>query len=267
MKSKMDCALELARRGWHVFPTHSTDKNGACSCGNSDCSNGGKHPRTPSGLKDATTYEQTIRNWWTTWPHANVAARTGAVSDIFVLDVDVKKGAKGYESLAALETEHGKLPDTLRATTWSGGKHYVFRYPGDPVKNRTGFRPGLDIRGDGGYVLVAPSEIGGNAYQWDNPDTAIVDAPGWLFDTLADDRLTSTSSVSFDLRMALDGFPEGSRNDGVFRYACSLRHKDIPYEEAKVLVLGVANACNPPLPEQEAIQCLDSAYKRYKPDT
>lgn len=62
MNSKMDCAIELARGGWPVFPTHLTDKNGVCSCGSPDCNSAGKHPRTPSCLKDATTEEQTIRN-------------------------------------------------------------------------------------------------------------------------------------------------------------------------------------------------------------
>lgn len=267
MKNNTKSALELAHRGWPIFPTHSTDKAGSCSCGSPDCSSAGKHPRTASGLKEATTDEQTIRDWWATWPDANVAVRTGEVSGIFVLDVDIKKGAKGDESLSALEKEHGKLPETLSATTWSGGEHQVFNYPGHSVKNRTGFRPGLDIRGDGGYVLVAPSEIGGHAYQWDNIDSAIADAPDWLLETIANREGSSNQSLSFSSQSAQEGFSEGSRNDGLFRHACSLRNKDLPYDQAKILIMNAAAECNPPLSAKEAIQCLDSAYKRYEPGT
>jgi putative DNA primase/helicase len=265
MSNKIDGAIALAKRGWHVFPTHSTDEAGVCTCGNPECGSAGKHPRTPSGLKDATTDPDTIRSWWGRWPDANIAVRTGAESGLFVLDTDVKNGAKGYESLNQLEVEFGVLPATLTARTWSGGSHHFFRHPGDSVKNRTGFRPGLDIRGDGGYVLVAPSFIGDENYTWVDHNAPVVDAPHWLLEVIAD-KESRHKTNDFNSLVALKGFAEGKRNDGVFRYACRLRHKDYQYDDAKILVLKVASECSPPLPSDEAIRCLDSAYK-YNPGT
>ncbi|MGB7933631.1 MAG: primase C-terminal domain-containing protein, partial [Gammaproteobacteria bacterium] len=93
------------------------------------------------------------------------------------------------------------------------------------------------------------------------------DAPDWLLDIIAYHQAPSSRSVSSISRTTLDGFPEGSRNDGVFRVACRQRHRDLPYDEAKILILSAVNACTPPLPESEAIQCLDSAYTRYVPGT
>ena len=266
MKTKLESALYLSQRGWHVFPTHSSDDTGTCTCQNPTCERQGKHPRTPNGLKGATTDEQIIRGWWAQWPDANIAVRTGAVSGIFVLDVDVKNGAKGFESLAELQQENGTLPRTLCATTPTGGMHYVYKHPDVAVKNRTGFRPGLDIRGDNGYVVVSPSTIGGDQYEWENPDTPISAPPDWLIGIIQSKR-ADTSHDAFNSKTALQGWTEGQRNEGVFRTASSLRAKDVPYDQAMVVVLEAARNCVPPLGESEAIQCLDSAYGRYEPGT
>src|SRR5215510_641064 len=99
----LDTALTYAARGWHVFPCHTPTEHG-CSCRKQDCPDVGKHPRTQHGLKDATTDEATIRRWWTMWPEANIAIRTGAVSGLVVLDVDRRNG--GAESLRDLEQSY-----------------------------------------------------------------------------------------------------------------------------------------------------------------
>jgi putative DNA primase/helicase len=266
MANNKNGAIALAEAGWLVFPTHSTNESGRCSCGKPECGSAGKHPRTLAGLKDATADLSVVAQWWTQWPDANIAVRTGSDSRVIVLDVDVKNGATGDVSLAKLEKQFGALPPTRRARTWSGGWHYFFKHPGGTVKNRTGFCPGLDIRGDGGYILVAPSAIGGQKYRWEDPGTPITDAPPWLLEIITNKSSHQTAN-SFNPIAALDGFPEGTRNDGVFRYACSLRERDYRYDDAKVLVLKVASDCAPPLPDSEAIQCLDSAYQRYEPGT
>ena len=81
-------ALRYATAGWYVIPLHSPVPNAGCSCGKADCKSIGKHPRTRRGLKDATIDEQTIRQWWRTWPDANVGIVTGARSGLLVIDID-----------------------------------------------------------------------------------------------------------------------------------------------------------------------------------
>lgn len=162
-------ALALADRGIPVFPCHDAAER--CSCGVPDCSSVGKHPRTPRGLHDASADPATIEAWWRRWPLANVAIPTGQRSGLLVIDVDRKRGAPGDETLAALEGDVGALPPTLTATTPSGGGHIFFRMPAVEIRNSAGriageAAPGVDVRGEGGYVLVAPSSIRGQAYAW-----------------------------------------------------------------------------------------------------
>jgi hypothetical protein len=142
-------ALAYARRGIPVFP----------------CEPGGKAPLTYSGFWDATTDARRIRAWWSRWPYANVGVPTGERSGLLILDIDLRDG--GPESLATLERTGGPLPETAKARTGGGGMHLFFRYPaGERVGNSAGrLGPGLDVRGEGGYVIVPPSRTQ-SAYEW-----------------------------------------------------------------------------------------------------
>lgn len=152
-------------RGWAVLP---------CD---------GKVPHTRHGLKDASTDPDTIRSWWSRWPRANVAVATGP-SNLVVIDVD---GATGLESLWQLAKHGWKLAPTLSQVTGSGGAHYLYAMPAERLGNTTGRlpgvphpTPGLDLRGDGGYIVVAPSRTTGR-YEWLKHWPATVsDAPYWL---------------------------------------------------------------------------------------
>ena len=181
-------AVGLAGRGWPVIPCHHPIAGG-CSCGHDDCASPGKHPRTRHGLRQATTDTGTIRRWWRRWPDANVAVRSGARPDgagVVVIDIDPAHG--GVASLAALEAENTPLPTTLEATTGGGGRHLWFTHPGITVPNSAGrLGAGVDVRGDGGYVLVSPSRhITGGRYRWQPAPLASM--PGWLLKLCAPAR-------------------------------------------------------------------------------
>jgi hypothetical protein len=156
-------AVEYAGRGWHVLPLHSPTQGG-CSCGRADCSSVGKHPRTRSGLKEASRDLAVIRAWWKRWPDANIGVATGPESGLLVLDVD---GKAGEDSLIELERCNGALPATFSVKTGKG-QHIYFAYPdGLDIRNSAGkIAPGLDIRGAGGYVVGAGSQhISGARYE------------------------------------------------------------------------------------------------------
>lgn len=200
----MKAALLYAQRfGWRVVPLHSvrsdgactcghlTQPTGACECGAPKCSKShkagsiGKHPRLHDWAQEASADAETIAGWGRSWPDANVGIATGSASGIFVLDVDPDKG--GADSLARLVAEHGALPETAQAATGSGGSHYLFRMPGHPVTNSAGaLGKGLDIRGDGGQIVAAPSRSGRGAYRWVRApwDTPVAEAPAWLLERL-----------------------------------------------------------------------------------
>lgn len=176
----LDQALAYAARGWAVLPLHTVGTDGQCTCGKADdCPSPAKHPRTRNGLKEATTDPQTIRTWWGRWPDANVGVRTGEISSLVVLDVD--PAHDGETSLEDLEQSYHRLPAGPRALTGGDGMHYLFVHPGGEWPNRAAFRPGLDVRGDGGYIVAPPSlHVTGNRYEWIDPDLPVPDAPGWL---------------------------------------------------------------------------------------
>jgi hypothetical protein len=166
----LDAALSYAARGWRVLPVH---------CPPDDA----KKARIRDWGTAATTDADTIRGWWKQWPDANIGVLTGAVSGVFVLDVDPRSG--GNETLANLEAEHGALPDTVESQTGGGGRHIFFRVPSGMGIGTTKLGPGLDLRGDRVYVVVPPSVHGsGVVYEWESsshPDTTeIADAPKWL---------------------------------------------------------------------------------------
>lgn len=182
----LDAALVYARRGWEVFPCHSPAKGPArCTCCRPDCSSPGKHPRVKGGLHAATRDEDVIGRWWASWPNANVAVRTGASSGLVVVDVDPAHG--GDRSLDALLARHGPLPGCRTIRTGSGGCHFYFAHPGRPVANDAGSRlgAGIDVRGDGGYVIAPPSvHVSGRRYGVAVHGGEIPAMPEWLMQML-----------------------------------------------------------------------------------
>ncbi len=174
-------ALAYARMGWPVIPTHHPVflKTGVrCSCSRGDkCADLGKHPATQNGLSDATLDLSLIADIWSKRPDTSVSLRTGRVGvngevgggDWWAMDVDNKPGKSGLDQLSQLEDIFGRLPDTVVAQTPSGGKHLLFGVPADlslRIGNRRGLQlrgavnqrfPHIDVRGEGGYIVAAPS--------------------------------------------------------------------------------------------------------------
>ena len=124
---------------------------------------------------------ETIARWWQRWPSANVAVRTGGIGGIVVLDIDPDHG--GFRSLAELQRRNGTLPPSPAVRTGSGGRHYWFAHPGGNVPNSAGrLGPGIDVRGDSGYVIAPPSlHHTGRAYQWFTR-SPLAPLPDWIFE-------------------------------------------------------------------------------------
>jgi Bifunctional DNA primase/polymerase, N-terminal/AAA domain len=138
----LQTALAYADRGWHIFPCDPRDKS----------------PLTANGFEDATTDSAMITAWFTDMPYAMIGIRTGAQSGIFVVDCDVDP-EKGLDGIGALKELSIDLPETITVKTPRGGKHFYFAYPdGTEIRNSAGkIAPGIDVRGEGGYVIAAGS--------------------------------------------------------------------------------------------------------------
>lgn len=170
----LEHALAYAAWGWRVIPLEP----------------GFKHPR---GFNDwqtrATTDPERIQKGWSgkraSW---GVSIVTGVQSNLAVIDVDPRHG--GDETLADLEHEHGRLPDTVESITGGNGRHLLFKMPaGVVITNDAGKRlgPGLDVRAEGGQIVAPPSihPESGRSYEWEalsNPFDGVEPAemPPWL---------------------------------------------------------------------------------------
>ena len=257
-------ALLYAARGWPVLPVHAA-KGGLCSCRLADCGSRGKHPRTTHGLQDATTDSDRIRDWWGMWPDANLGLPTGLASSTWVLDMDPRHG--GTDSLAALEREHGPFPETVEALTGGGGRHLFFRWmPSGPRNSAGRVGAGLDVRGEGGYVVLPPSNhLSGQRYEWEassHPnDLAVARAPAWLVELA-----TAKSSAVLQQAAPLpDRIPEGQRNKVLASLAGYMRRRGMGAGAiAAALLVENADRCTPPLTEAEVTR-IATSVSRYDP--
>jgi hypothetical protein len=256
----VEVALSYAQIGWPVFPLT------------------GKVPfKDSNGYKDATTYPEQIQTLWAHHPTANIGLATGELSGVIVLDIDPPEG---HFSLKELQSRYTPLPDTRRSRTANKGLHHFFQYPidGNTYRNAVGLAgmEGVDIRADGGYVVLPPSKLFGRlSYKWGNPETPIATLPMWLRDMMIAERQQRESipqGLSFArtpgekwLAQAVVKAKEGNRNAVGFWLACQLRDDHLPEAEARSIILTYANLA-PPGREQytskEAIASVRSAYKR-----
>jgi hypothetical protein len=245
-KTNLELALTYARKGWYVFPVYSI-KDGACSCGNADCKSPGKHPRTQHGVNDATNDEQQVNLWWQENPDANIGVRTGKISGISVLDIDQKSG--GFESIKAFD-----LPSTLVSNTGGNGQHHIYKYD-EKIPTLVGFRPGIDFRSNGGYIVVPLSNHkSGKEYVWVDLTVEPALAPDWM----------KTKGLTKTVQPLPGTIREGSRNANLTSLAGSMRRRGASEEAIAVALIEENKKCNPPLDESEVLNIAKSVG-RYEP--
>jgi Bifunctional DNA primase/polymerase, N-terminal len=171
-QARLDAALATVEGGIPVFPCRPD-----------------KTPFTAHGFHDASLDPDQVRYWWARWvPGANIGVPTGQVSGLVAVDIDCKHEVDGFASWTALMTELGvDYHPTFSHVTPTGGFHWFYEHPGVPVTNTVGLVPGVDIRGDGGYVLIPPSTgIDGGAYEVEHDDVDwFAPLPGPLLELLA----------------------------------------------------------------------------------
>jgi hypothetical protein len=253
MSALRDSALAYARRGFHVFP----------------CWPRGKDPACAHGCRDATIDSNLIIGWWRGNPECNIGIATGKQSGIFVVDLD---DADAESELRKIEQQNSALPPTVESITGKG-RHLFFAWPNRPIRNSVGAKggiaPGIDIRGQGGYVIAPPSiHPSGRAYAWSiDSASAFAAAPQWLLDLI-----TRTGRSSHSKSRALPAsewsallestVTEGARNSTltsiVGHLVCRLDCREV------LTLMQAWNAihCIPPLPERDVMRIVNSIASR-----
>jgi len=238
-------ALKYAALGFAVFPLKPHTKV----------------PATPDGFKSATTDVEQIKSWWTAAPY-NIGIATGAASGnllVIDLDVDRDKGKDGKRAATQWLKEYGKdFPKTAIARTGRGGLHMIFYGNG---RNKTNLLPGVDVRGEGGYIVAPPSiHPNGNIYQWLSAlKIAAADDTVYAF-------INQSESKAREAAPKGDAIPEGQRTNALIRLIGSLKAKGLSNEAIEAAVTAENNSCcNPPLTDQELIyQVFPAIYRGWE---
>jgi hypothetical protein len=252
-------ALAFAASGVPVFP----------------CTAGGKRPAVSGGFHSASSEPELVRRWWTAMPSANIGMPTGASTGLVVVDVDVHSSVNGYDALDAAQRA-GLLEGWKAAIrTPSGGLHLFF--PADRNSEQRSWqsaRTGIDFRGDGGYVIVPPSErpLAGSTRRYEILQLA--GAPGRPLDSQQlrdyldppqrDEARRNRRSVQQPVSVQrLAGWvarlQEGERNHGLFWAACRMAEQQVPTSDALDALRAAAEQAG--LSQREAATTVRSAYR------
>jgi len=225
---------------------------------------GGKEPLTPHGHLDATTDPSRITAWWNRYPGANIGIPTGDRSGILAVDHDTYKDEAA--SLEEVETVLGPVSEGVTIETGSGGRQYLFRYPeGLNIRNATGVLPGVDVRGEGGYILAPRSVTKGVYTRLD--DKPLPEPPAQLIDALTEPQREAVKvrGITTAPSVVAHGPPilEGSRDDTLARIAGRLHDgtRDLDDLTAQLLEIN-AQRCEPPLPHAQVLKIARSINGR-----
>ncbi len=204
-------ALDYARRGIPVFP----------------CNPRNKAPYLEGGFQIATTDSETIKKWWTASPRAMIGVPMGHRSGLWAIDPDPPKNdgdPDGRVIWKGLVEKNGALPATHTEVTPRGGTHILFKWDADrPVTNSPGALKGtnIDVRGEGGYVIMAPSECKGDGsrknvagkYQLGENRFQFADAPDWVFDLVLQSEPVAAQPTQAKIGNLLSAFPKPASSE------------------------------------------------------
>lgn len=266
----LDDALQYARAGIPVFPLAGKRPIEQPGQPNVD---GLVIPQGQGGFKQATTDEGKIARWWTQYPSANIGTPTGKHIDAMtglpnalrfdVLDIDTGHG--GERSLEQLIAANAALPQTVMQRTGSGGYHYCFLSDGKVKNSAGGIAPGIDVRGTGGYIVIAPSVHPGTGqpYRWQAGQELgsyqLAEWPAWLLERIQEtDRKRQSPTPG-------ERIPLGMQEATLMRVAGAMRRHGATEEEiyAAIKIIG-QERCDPPVAEKDLRRMAASA-SNYEP--
>lgn len=245
-----EAALAYARRGLAVFPLAERSKV----------------PCIAGGFKNATTDPAQIRAFWAHRPNANIGIATGGMSGGLVVidcDYDEARGEDGMRTVRSHEAAEGEFPDGACVTTPRGGEH-IYLLADEPFDCSTDSDWGVDIRGDGGYVVAPPSiHPNGGMYEWDM-DIEDYGIPKANSSALSFIRKLQGRKKGEAFKLP-DTIGKGERNDTLFKLACSMQSRGEDDDVIYAYCTAVnARKCKPPLADAEVEKIVEQALRYQK---
>ena len=245
-------ALSYLDLGWAVYPAHSVDMStGMCSCGKTDCPCPGKHPVGRwTEYQDRLPTKREVTLWFSRLD-CNIGMVTGGISKIVVVDIDGEEGISSAKKL--------KLDSTLSVRTGGGGVHLYYS-SSESVSSKVRALKGIDIRADGGYVIMPPSlHKSGNRYRW-SASERLSSFDSGLFKKLARPVFVADNWSE----EVLPGVHQGSRNMTAARLAGRYLNLGLTLEETAILLLSWNERNHPPLRETEVLRTVKAIHKKHQ---
>jgi hypothetical protein len=251
MENTILAAQELAEQfKWSVFPVNPKTKT----------------PFFTGWQQLASTDPRRVKEVFNGLPYASIGVRTGIVSNLLVFDLDERAG---YSGIASFEKAGFSRPDTVTVRTPSGGLHFYFRADGTIVKNSvSALAKGVDVRGEGGYIICPPSQTVFGSYVWESERETVLAGPRALPQRFVEalgkkprntSRFQNKSGVQERLMTTI---PEGTRDMEMTRRCGFLLKKYSAADALQMLLIINANCCEPPLEERQILKIFASIRGR-----
>lgn len=238
LSSTLEWAEFYLSQGFSVIPLNPKDKTPAISW---------KVYQTRK-----STMEE-LSGWFSSGKN-NIGIVTGKISDLVVIDIDSEAGLEF--------AKRNGFPDTPSVQTGKG-RHLYYKYPAEiEVRNfqKRDDLEGIDLRGDGGYVVAPPSlHSSGSVYEWID-GKGLGDLP---LSPQFPEMILIKQNEKTPIKEFLRGVPEGRRNDSLFRTICTLKKTGLNYDECLNLAHAINGRNRPPLPEDEVERIVYGIFERY----
>lgn len=227
--------------GFSVIPVEADGKRPACV--------------TWKPFQKRKPYAEELQQWFGQDPSQNIGIVCGSVSRLVVVDVDERNG--GLDSVKQLHT-----PPTYMVRT-PGGFHYYYRVAPELNVKKSSPLPGIDIQGEGSYVVAPPSKRSGAEYEALGDVQDIVEAPAWILAEAIGEKEKLWQQVE-------RGVKEGSRNAVAASYTGKL-FRETDQEDWEQQVWSELKRANqekfsPPLGEAELRRVYESIRKLAEQD-
>lgn len=266
MSELREAARRYAEIGFPVFPLLPIVEN-HCACGALECA--GKHPATKGWQRSISSVLAVDSLWADHLGPRGIGLACGERARVWGLDVDPRHD--GAETIRELQTRHGAPPSTVVSKTGSGGWHLLFAWPEDgTIPTRASIAPGLDVRGEGGYLVLPPSpHISGRRYEWivSPHELDPAPAPDWLLKLVRQNERRSTCATGGGEHPLI---PLGRRHEALVSFCGLLRASGL--REDTIVECGhaflrhqVATDPAKPLDLEHAEKTMRSIARRYPP--
>ena len=252
MNVTLNAALEYLKRGFSVIPLYGPNEPHHLPA-----EKRGKTPPIPwKKYQTRQATEAEVREWFDSDKGWNVGIVTGAVSDLTVVDFDTPE---------AVQLAKGRnFPSTVQAKTGRGLHAYCKYSEGHRNFQKRADLPGIDLRGEGGYVVAPPSiHPSGKPYTWAQArgldDVELAALPDWI--------IAETDADRTPIEEVFQGAAKGNRNESLARVAGSLIGKGDSFEDALQFCLTWnEQRSKPPLPEKEVETTVKSIWQKHQRD-